>query len=511
MAISWSTQQLAFLDWCKNGKGSCVLIAVAGAGKSTTLIEASRMIPGQVALLAYNKKAGEDLKEKLKKAGVDWKKGQAGTVHSFGFSNYRKFRPHVRVDEFKVRNILSGDFNNPNLIPMVPPLHYLEKYVPAILQLVSLAKQRALGVFGSIRDKGLWFDIVEHFDIFNGDSAVAPVEDCIGYAMEALEQSNNQLDIIDFDDMVYLPVFHKIKMWRFDAVFLDEAQDTNPARRALVSALLKPNGRLAAVGDPCQAIYGFTGADADSIELIKKDFNAIELPLTITYRCPKAVVKFSQQWVSHIQAAEEAPEGIVSTMAMANFMKRNDLDGNSAVLCRLTKPVVALAFALIRKRIPCRVEGRDVAKTIKKLITRWKVDSLSELEERLDDYLAKETTKLLAKKQETKLAQVEDLVETVKVIIDQCQKEAKHSLADANDYVDQIFGDNVKDMLVLSTIHKSKGREWERVYWLDRMGTCPSKWARQKWQIEQENNLCYVAATRAKEHLIDLLPTPKEG
>jgi ATP-dependent exoDNAse (exonuclease V) beta subunit len=47
------------------------------------------------------------------------------------------------------------------------------------------------------------------------------------------------------------------------------------------------------------------------------------------------------------------------------------------------------------------------------------------------------------------------------------------------------------------------------VFWLDRAGTCPSKWARQAWQAEQENNLCYVAATRSMSELIEILVDEK--
>jgi superfamily I DNA/RNA helicase len=65
-------------------------------------------------------------------------------------------------------------------------------------------------------------------------------------------------------------------------------------------------------------------------------------------------------------------------------------------------------------------------------------------------------------------------------------------------------------VLVLSTIHKAKGREWEVVLWYDKANTCPSKWARQQWQQDQEVNLQYVAATRAQHALVDLLPEPKE-
>ena len=35
-------------------------------------------------------------------------------------------------------------------------------------------------------------------------------------------------------------------------------------------------------------------------------------------------------------------------------------------------------------------------------------------------------------------------------------------------------------------------------------GTCPSKYARQEWQQEQERNLCYVAATRAMASLVEV-------
>jgi superfamily I DNA/RNA helicase len=79
------------------------------------------------------------------------------------------------------------------------------------------------------------------------------------------------------------------------------------------------------------------------------------------------------------------------------------------------------------------------------------------------------------------------------------------------DAINEIFANDVSGILVLSTIHKSKGREWNTVFWLDRAGTCPSKYARQAWQQEQEINLQYVAATRAKRSLVDLYAAPEGG
>jgi len=56
-------------------------------------------------------------------------------------------------------------------------------------------------------------------------------------------------------------------------------------------------------------------------------------------------------------------------------------------------------------------------------------------------------------------------------------------------------------------VHKAKGLEWLRVFILDR-DRMPSRWARRDWQVQQEENLIYVAYTRAKEELY-FLPSDK--
>lgn len=496
--MQFSDQQQSFLDWANNGSGSAVLEAVAGAGKTTVLLAAGAQMPGQVAYMAYNRKIVEETKAKLTKAKVDWKKMQANTAHGFGLAAYRKTRPNVRVDGNKVRDIVDM------LTSDRSPFRDLYPYSSEIVQLVSLAKQTGIGI-GVVDSEHSWAEMAEHFDVFDEDNGAQPPKGkIIDLARRALQKSNEELDLIDFDDMIYLPILYRCRFWQFDVVMVDEAQDTNYARRALVRAMVKRGGRVIAVGDRHQAIYGFTGADADALDLIAQDHNCQRLPLTISYRCPQEVVKFAQQWVSHIEAAPTAPMGSVSTIDLDAFKARNDLNGSAAVLSRTTKPLVSLAFSLIRQRTPCRIEGRDVANKIEKFLTRWKIATLDKLEDRLEKYLAQQTTKLLAKKQETKLAEIEDICETIGVIIDQCQREGKTKIADAVAYVHEMFADGVENMLTLSTIHKSKGREWERVFWLDRAGTCPNKWARQDWQLGQEINLMYVAATRAKDQLIEI-------
>lgn len=496
-----SPQQAAFLDWVSNGTGSCVLEAVAGAGKTTTLLEAVDRCSGGVAILAYNRKIADEIKGKLAKRGVDWKTAEANTVHGFGLRAYKKSFPGVRVDERKVSDLVA------KLSIDAGEEHPLRVFSKIICSLVSLAKQRALGVLGSIDDASKWHDIVDHFDLtFDADAAEDRLGEIIEQAQRVMKLSNHTTSVIDFDDMVYLPVLLKLRFWQYAWVFVDEAQDTNPARRALVRALVRPGGRVVAVGDRHQAIYGFTGADADSLDLIRDDFSAAEMPLTVTYRCPKEVVAFARQWVSHIEAHESAPEGSVHAIALKDLYKRNDLTGGTAILCRNTKPLVSLAFDLIRHKVPCRVEGRDIGMGLKKLATKWKrVKTLHGLEQQLVKWGEAQIKRAMAKGNAALAQSVKDQVETMFVITDECRKAKHDSVPAVCGYIDNLFGDNVDDMLVLSTIHKSKGREWDTVLWLDRAGTLPSPYARQAWQVEQEHNLCYVAATRAKNQLIEII------
>ena len=496
-----SPQQAAFLDWVSQGSGSCILEAVAGAGKTTTIIEAIERTQGGVLILAYNKKIAEEIKAKLQKRGIDWKTAEASTVHAAGLRGYRKAFPNFKTDGYKVANIIKEQAEGAALN------HPYRLFGEIIAKLVSLAKQRALGIVGSIDNVAAWYEIADHFDVaFDDDDAQNRLAEIIKCAIKTLHISNGTTDVIDFDDMVYLPVILKVRFWGYKWIFVDEAQDTNPARRALVRALLAPGGRVVAVGDRHQAIYGFTGADADSLDLIRKDFAACELPLTTTYRCPKAVVSFAKRWVKHIEAHEDAPEGIVRRITGDQLLEQNNLTGGTAILCRNTKPLVSLAFWLIRNRIPCRVEGRDIGVSLVKLATKWKrVTTLHGLEQALETYLDQQKTKLLAKKEELKAQAVEDRVETLRVIIDDCRAQGTDSVDAVVAAIEKLFGDDIANLLVLSTIHKSKGREWETVYWLDRAGTLPSKYARQQWQIEQENNLCYVAATRAINQLVEIL------
>lgn len=484
-----SPQQAAVVEWTRDGKGSAFVQAVAGAGKTTTLIELLRETSGSVAFAAYNKKIATEISTKVNKLNLG-NRVRVGTFHSFGFGAWRRIHANVKVDA-------NGKADSTVAALKIP--RTLESFTG---KLISLAKQRALGLFGAVNDESKWYDIVDHFDMaYDVEGNDALIKQGVELAMAGLQHHRDIAhELIDFDDMIYMPLVSGCRMWENDWILIDEAQDTNPARRALARKMLRQRGRAVFVGDKHQAIYGFTGADNDAIDQIIRDFKCIELPLTVTFRCPKIVVEKAREIVSHIEAHDTAPEGKFSDMSEQDLPRQAFHATDDAVLCRKTKPLVQLAYQLIRIGTPCHVEGRDIGMGLLKLVNRFDATSLDALRRKLDAYMEIEMEKLIAKGRETQAEALKDRVDTVCVIADNCKSvdELRTKIVDMFQDADN----EAKPTLTLSTVHKSKGREWKRVFVLGRNAWMPSPYARQQWQLDQENNLIYVAYTRAMSELV---------
>lgn len=284
-------------------------------------------------------------------------------------------------------------------------------------------------------------------------------------------------------------------------ILVHNCQDTNPIRRAIIQKILKPRGRLIAVGDPCQAIYGFTGASHDAIDLIKYQFRATELPLTVSYRCPQNVVKAAQEYVRHIQAADTTPMGEVIRGNDAEKFDITTLTNKDAILCRNTAPLVKRAYSLISAGIGCVILGRDIGQGLVSLIDQMKAKDLETLSEKLRAWEAREVQKLMKEDPDhPKIEQVQDRVGSIFALIDMLPED-RYTVKDLKLQIESMFSDNAENKMTLCTVHKAKGKEWETVVIID-FFLMPSRWAVKDWQMIQENNLIYVAFTRAKNRLV---------
>lgn len=475
----WSPFQTSIFAFVETETGNAIVEAVAGSGKSTTIIEAMKLVRGSSIFLAFNKSIADELKAK----GVN-----ARTFHSLVFGPVMRAKNAQNPTMDKLRRLCRENMDQ----------YDYKLYSAFAMKLVGLARQQGVG-FLTPDEISTYQTICNHHDI-EPESDNADFDTALRYAQMLLEWSNAS-DMVDFDDMLYWAVRDNINLPKFDFVFVDEAQDTNMIQREILRKIMGPNSRIIAVGDPAQAIYGFRGADAESLQSIAKEFNAKTLPLSISYRCPTSVVKYAQQWVNHIQAAPNAPEGIVK-----HHEKEWDVDmflPNDLVVCRKSAPLLQLAFRCIRSNIPVQVLGKEIGDGLKSLIDKMNAKTLDQLTEKLQAYMMREVEKAKKEDDDARVEAITDKVGCVLFLIDGL-KEDRRDIASLKAGIDYLFKD--KDKCVkLCTIHKAKGLEADRVFWLNR-NECPAQWARRAWQQVEEVNLCYVAATRAKRelHMIEL-------
>lgn len=478
-----SVYQTAIFDFVENQIGSGVVQAVAGSGKTTTIVKALELIPSyySILFLAFNKAIAEELKTRVPEYV------QARTFHSVCFAAWSScVGGKIQVDANKSLKILR------NLVGEAD----CALYGQFVSKLVGLAKNAGLGLIVPNIDAS-WYELIAHFDL-SLESEDANEQTAVKIAQELLKVSIEQGNrIVDFDDMIYLPLINNVHLQQNDVVFVDEAQDINQVQLAILKRLVKPGGRLIAVGDSCQAIYGFRGADSEAIKRITDAFSCTELPLTVSYRCPQEVVKFAQAYVPHIQAHENAPVGSVQTL---DRYSPADFSARSAVICRNVAPLVSFAYSLLRRRVPCKVLGREIGAALSSLVKKQKAKNIETLIERLEIWKEREVARHVARGANAQAEAVNDKFDCLSFFIDELP-ENDRSIARLLKNIDELFSDKNVGSVTLCTAHKSKGLEWDVVNILDFRKYMPSKWARQAWQQQQEKNLIYVACTRAKQTL----------
>jgi ATP-dependent DNA helicase UvrD/PcrA len=494
--IQKTPQQEAILTHLRDNDSSLGVDAKAGTGKTTTGIMICEALDGSAFFGAFNKAIAEELKLRLR--GIENSMIEAGTWHSLGFRGWRRVYPKVAVDGDKLWKLIDK-----------LPGSVKETSGGAVRELVSLAKQ---GLFQGDEDSEAWQDIIDYHSIECQHRETAIIE----AAQRVFKDSRDECPkAIDFDDMLWAPLHFDIELPTYETILIDEAQDTNKARRELATKCMGEGGRLVYLGDEHQSIYGFSGADAQAMNLIRKKVDATLLPLTVSWRCSKEVIKRAKLWVPDIEHAPNArdgailyaKEGEVYTCLANKIESQRSPRAGDAVLCRNTKPLVAMAYHCIRNRVGVTIEGRDIGKRLIKLVEKFKEASLTRLIDRIEQYSKEEQERLIQKGKPGIAASLADMCETIAFLADSLKAEGKKDTRDLVALLGSMFSDSVAgngSTILLSTIHKAKGREWEKVFILGEDRFQPSKYAKQEWMQQQERNLMYVATTRAKETLVHI-------
>lgn len=492
MSFKPSKYQSAIYDFITNGKGNAVIDAVAGSGKSTTIVSSLGLIAKtfNILFLAFNKAIVEELKIKIGVTGNT----DVSTLHALGFGIIKKLLPqYPKVDYNKYKTYINNSIKYGGLKPDVS-LEWEEmgNYKQNIIKLVDLARV-------NLCDNAIELEeIASKHAIYPMDNEALKALDIVAWG-----QAQQNLGSIDFTDMIYLPnvlnISSVLPQFQYDFVFIDECQDLNTAQRELFLKCVKPNGRFIAVGDPRQAIYGFAGADVESFEMLKQIENTTLLPLSVCYRSDESIINLAKTIVPQIEARPNAEQGIVDREALVENIKDGDM-----VLCRITAPLVALCMHYISTGIKAYVKGRDIGQNLINMINRTKrrylndtIDKLIADGEKIAEKIVKKTgCTMFEAKEDSQYTSHRDKVQAIKVIA----KDLKTTEAVIN-RINAIFKDDQKDGICLSTVHKAKGLESDRVFIIREDKFLLPHCMRHAWMAEQEYNLVYVAYTRAKKYL----------
>src|SRR5690606_17503644 len=407
----WSKYQKAIFDDIARGKGHTQVIARAGSGKTSTIVEGFYHIPKgmQTLMVAFNKSIQQELAQRAP--------GEVKvlTLHGLGYQAVRSAFPKVGSPDTEklYRHITAQRGDDAETFDVRT----------SIAKTVSLCKGYLADTFEKIDD------VMDKHGI---DTCGDPRKDFIDTVLKVLDTTKKDNKHIDFDDMIWFPNVYNLSLPKFDNVFIDEAQDLNSAQINIALNSIRPNGRILSVGDDRQAIYGFRGADSNAIQNIIERLNAKTLPLSVTYRCAKNIVKLAQTIVPDLEAYENAPDGIVDQVAERKLIKL--IKPGDFVLSRANAPLVKYCLAALRAQIPANIQGRDMGKSLAFMIKQSKKRSVNAFLEWLEEWKVSEINRLTAAKRD--ISAVVDKAECLIAL-----SENAKTLKDIQNNIDKLFND----------------------------------------------------------------------
>jgi superfamily I DNA/RNA helicase len=410
---------------------------------------------------------------------------EVGTMHRFGLLALAG-ACSARIDAAKTYTLLDGVSDGKRLA------RYARRSVSL---LVGLAKNQGyrpdrptleddLATLAWVHDVSLW----------GRDELI------LAMAARVLARSAECLSLIDFDDMLWLPVIHDLRFPGVDQLYIDEAQDLNPVQHELAERL-SGTGRTIVVGDPYQAIYGWRGAATDSIARLRDKLGAKTLPLTVTWRCPTSHVALARRIVPDLQAAPGAILGELHSGARS--LVEHAVPGDM-VICRTNAPIVQACLQTVASGVPAYVRGRAIGAGLAAIVKRDReilaAATTAELVRAIHAWRARELTALAAKEGvEQKIEQAEDQAACLDALA-KTLGTSEAILARISELFDETGS---AQRVTFSSIHRAKGSEADRVTVIQ----IPYTETRDRdrppapWEVQQRKNLEYVALTRSRRTL----------
>jgi len=471
-------EQEAIIDFARSSQDNILINALAGAAKTSTLQFLCKYLPVHPILsLAFNKRIAEEMTKRLP-GHV-----KCQTLNSVGHRVWASAcSSRLTLETKKSYNILKEIVDD---LPRADRSGAYEIFSDT-LRIVARAKSAGYipdGIMPHakrlVTNEAFWSfqedDSEDEINSFQKELVDEVLTEGIKRAYKGL---------IDFDDQIYMSTLFGGTFPQFPTVMVDEAQDLSSLNHEMLKKLAK--GRLIAVGDPWQSIYGFRGAVANGMASLKDHFKMKEMGLSVSFRCPIEIVKNARFRAPHMQWASTAIPGSITTL---EAWDETDIPDGAAIICRNNAPLFSLAFKLLRRSRGVTLVGFDIGPRLIKTMKKLGPETMTQ-KEVLNGIARWEQEKSRnARSQGT----IRDKAECLRVF-----SSFGNTLGEAVAYAEHLF--KTTGSVQLLSGHKAKGLEWDTVYHLDPW-RIPSPYAASEEEQEQELNVRYVVETRAKRDL----------
>lgn len=479
--------------------------AYAGAAKTSTLEMAAPQIRVPALALAFNKKNAQTMKGRLPS------NFQTLTMNGLGQMAWARALPaHValKLDERKLGKLITALAHDQHIelsetqwaqVRVMVTLAMLEGIVPGdegqplVRDEPEVWQQLAARAYATSDDSQLLCDLAR--SVLAEDIRLA-------------RQGH-----ISFDDQVYCPTMLGGKWPRFPAAIVDEFQDLSRLNFRMLELSVRPDAKLLIVGDERQSLYAFRGASGQAKQLAHalRPHEWLELPLSMTFRCPKAIVARQQLHAPGFRAHETNRQGRhvvlghnVDALGWTWKQLRGLREGSVAILCRNNAPLLRLALQLIRQQVAPMMLGRDIGKGLAALAKSIIPRGASGQDALLGAVHEWKDKELAAAETEPQVDSITDRAECLLAVIEGSAARSQREIMNA---LDLLFSNTDGDV-TLATIHRAKGLEWDVVLHLDPW-RIPARAAREAHkrgdpvQMQQELNARYVCETRTRDVLVE--------
>lgn len=455
-------EQTAILDAVRTTRDNLMLVARAGCGKSSTLKLIDRADANRPHLyMVFNKKNAVEAIDSGDFHSSTTIKTYNGLGHGiWAAATGKKLALQTKKINFIFKDIVDD-------APRAERHELWERY-NAVKSAVDTA--RAFGYIPAHHAKASkrlidFTGLIPHLDETPDETTAALIDQVL---MSSISMAYD--GTIDFNDQIYMPALFGGTYPKFPLVMIDEYQDLSPINMAMTAKLCQ-HSRQIGVGDPAQAIYAFRGAMDDGMDVAINRFSMTTLPLSLSFRCPSAIVKNVQWHVPDFRAVRDG--------GAVNHKHKFTLEENSTVICRNNGPLLSLAMSQVIAGHKVDLAGIDIGHKV--------IHQLSKLgpEELTQGQTIGAIADWLAKKEAADSKSAKDLAQCMRVFAMQGK-----TLGQAIAYAKHIFAQS--GTIFFTSGHRSKGQEYDNVYHLD---------ARLCTTDGQDPNVKYVIDTRAKESL----------